>query len=133
MGSYAREQVAQLLDRLAYQVNRAARHRDEETIHDLRVAIRRFAQALRIFEQYLPRAATRKIRRKLRTLMRNAAEVRNRDIAAQLLAAAGVPSGAKVMASLRAERAQQQESLTIAIKAWNRRSFSRKWRDRLGL
>jgi CHAD domain-containing protein len=133
MEAYAREQVGHLLDRLAYQVNRAARQGDEETIHDLRVAIRRFTQSLRIFQQFLPRGATRKVRRKLRSLMQIAAEVRNRDIAVQLLVAAGVTARSGMISSLRAERDEQQRALVSAIKAWNRRSFSRKWRDRLEL
>jgi hypothetical protein len=59
--------------------------------------------------------------------------VRNRDIAVQLLAAAGVPAKAHVVAALRAGRDEQHRALVSAIKAWNRRSFSRKWRDRLEL
>jgi CHAD domain-containing protein len=133
METYAKEQVAHLLDRLAYQVGRAARQGDEETIHDLRVAIRRFTQSLRVFRQFLPRSAAKKIRRKLKTLMRIAAEVRNRDIAVQLMIAAGVPAKAGIVPVLREERNELQKALVSAIMAWNRRSFSRKWRDRLEL
>lgn len=133
MEAYAKEQVAHLLDRLAYQVSRAAKQGDEETIHDLRVAIRRFTQSLRVFGKFLPRSAARKIRRKLKSLMQIAAEVRNRDIAVQLIVAAGVPARSGIVPALRAERNEQQKALVSAIKAWNRRSFSRKWRDRLKL
>ena len=41
MREYALQQTAILLRRLAFQVNRAAKNRGADDIHDLRVAIRR--------------------------------------------------------------------------------------------
>jgi CHAD domain-containing protein len=131
--SHAREHVAHLLDRLAYQVNRAAKHADEEAIHDLRVAIRRFAQSLRVFRQFFPNAKAKKIRRKLRAVMDAAAEIRNRDIAAALAATAGVPAGAPALQALRTERERRRKALVSAIKAWSRDGVSRKWRNQLEL
>ena len=133
MEAYAREQVAHLLDRLAYQVGSAAKQGDEDTIRDLLAAIRRFSHALRVFGQFLPRDTAPKIRRKLKRLRQFAAEVRNRDIAARWIAAARVPARSPLLAALRAERDERQKALAGAIKAWKRRSFSRKWRERLEL
>ena len=53
MQRYAREQASTLLRRLAFRMNRAAKVRDADSIHDLRVAIRRFEQCLQIFHQFL--------------------------------------------------------------------------------
>ena len=47
MREYARLHTAILLRRLAYQLTRAAKSADPESIHDLRVSIRRLSGCLR--------------------------------------------------------------------------------------
>jgi len=71
-------------------VGRAAKSADAEAVHDLRVAIRRLAQCLRVFEQFFPRDKTRKIRRELKEMVDLASEVRNRDVALALVAEAKI-------------------------------------------
>ena len=132
MREYARLQTAVLLRRLAFQVNRASRCGDADSIHDLRVAIRRLSQCLRVFAQFFPGGSAKKVRRQLRGLMRIAGEVRDRDIAAELLAAAGVPRAA-VVTRLEAERRAAVHDLMLEIRRWQSQGFSRKWRSRLEL
>jgi CHAD domain-containing protein len=133
IGEYARRQAATLLDRLAYQVSRAARRSDAETIHDLRVSIRRFTQCLRVFGQFLPGGKRKKIRKKLRGAMELAAEVRNCDITIELLSAAGVSAQSQTTRTLRQRRDAAQKLLTKTVKTWNQRNFSRRWRENLEL
>lgn len=133
MRVYAREQASTLVDRLAFQIHHAAKASDADSVHDLRVAIRRFSQGLRVFAQFLPKGEPKKIRRRVKSLMDVAAEVRNRDIALELLEQSGLPSDPELVKTLAAERRQVFAELVAVIKNWNRRNYSQKWRARLGL
>jgi CHAD domain-containing protein len=132
MRDYARHETAILLRRLAYQLNRV-RNGDADSIHDLRVAIRRLNRCLRVFAPFFPGDSWKKIRRQLAGLMEAAGRVRDRDIALQLLAEAGVPAHAAVAARLAGERRKVSRELLLEIRRWKGRSFSKKWRSRLEL
>jgi len=54
--SFAVAQATRLLERLAFQINGVVHSPRPEAIHDLRVAIRRFAQALSACKGCFPRA-----------------------------------------------------------------------------
>jgi len=128
MDQFASVQVNRLLGKLVFQVRRAAKHPDEEAIHDLRVSIRRLSQCLREFRQFFPRHETKKILRQLGKVMDLAAEMRNRDSAIELV---GEPEGAaqpEFLANMRREREQAKRKLARTLAQWRRRDFSRKWR-----
>src|SRR5713226_4453576 len=133
MRDYVRQQTAILLRRLAYEVNRAAKNADDEAIHDLRVAIRRLSRCLRLFAQFYPGNSWKKIRRRLSELMDAAGEVRDRDIAAKLVARAGVLPPAAVFKRLASDRKAAVRELSAELRHWKQRSFSKKWRTQLGL
>jgi CHAD domain-containing protein len=133
MSDYALQQTAILLRRLAFQANRAARTGDAESVHDLRVAIRRLSRCLRAFSQFYPDNSWKKVRHSLHALMAMAGSVRDRDIAAEVLALAGVPAGAVVYRQLAAERRKAAQELTAELRHWKQRSLSRKWRQKLGV
>ncbi len=133
MRDHAAGQTSTLLRRLAFQANRTARHSDADAVHDLRVSIRRLAQCLRIFGQFLPRERGKKSQRRLRTVIDLASAVRDRDIAMGLLAAARIPSGSAMVQALSQERAEAERSLVGALEGWSRRGFQKKWRSRLEL
>jgi hypothetical protein len=65
--------------------------------------------------------------------MDRAGEVRNRDIALQLLTDAGVPAGAAAAGTLGRERRCAEEQLVAALKRFERRNSARTWRARLEL
>jgi len=133
MRSYALQQTRTLLRRLAFQVSQTGRRGDADSVHDLRVAIRRFSQCLRVFEHYLPKPSVRKIRHSLKTMMARAAAVRDLDIAAELLHAGGIPKHARVLGALDKERRQAEEKLLGTIRRSCRQNFSAKWRVKLEL
>jgi CHAD domain-containing protein len=133
MREYAVQQTAILLRRLAFQVNRAAKNGDAEAIHDLRVAIRRFSRALRAFAQFFPDGSGKKVRRQLARVMDAAASVRDRDIALELLAQAGIPPRSAIATRLGSERRHASHELRLELRRWRTRSFSRKWRNQLEL
>ena len=133
MRDYARLQTAILLRRLAYQLNRTDRNGDAESIHDLRVAIRRLGLCLRVFAPFFPEGSWKKVRHQLAELMQAAGRVRDRDIALRLLAEAGVPPRAAIATRLAGERRKAGRDLLLEIRRWKGRSFSQKWRSRLEL
>lgn len=126
---FARETVGQMLDQTAYHLTQASRSHDEESIHKMRVSIRRLQQGLRLFRQFLDRAEVKRIRRDLREYLRAAAEVRNRDIAMML--AAEVAPNAELVHRLDAERKAEMRKLRALLKA--RARSAGKWRAKLGL
>ena len=133
MQEYALERGSTLLRRLAFRMNRAAKLRDADSIHDLRVSIRRFEQCLRIFRDFFPGGHKKKIHRRLHKVMNVSGEVRNRDIALELLKKAGVPASSELYAKLSRERKQLQADLLDLFDHWRKRDLSRKWGARLGL
>jgi len=132
MRDYARLQTAILLRRFAFQVSRTARNTDADSIHDLRVSIRRLSQCLRIFAEFYPGNAAKKLRRQMSDLMSAAAAVRDLDIAVELGAESGLSHDAPVIQSLETERRQAARRLALTARRWNK-DFSRKWRARLEL
>ena len=132
MREFALLQTAVLLRRLAFEVNRAAKNGDHAAVHDLRVAIRRFSRNLRVFAQFYPAGSWKRIRRRLRDLMEAAGSVRDRDIALQLLAEAGVPRGALAV-RLENERRQAGIALQRELRRFRTANLSRKWRNQLEL
>jgi CHAD domain-containing protein len=133
MRDYVRQQTAILLRRLAYQVNRAAKNADEETIHDLRVAIRRLSRCLQLFSQLFPGGSSKKVRRRLSDLMDAAGEVRDCDIAAKLLEKGGGKRESPVFKRLGNDRRTAVKELVAELRRWKQGSFSKKWRAQLGL
>ena len=118
---------------MAFQLNRAERHTDPDSVHDLRVAIRRLSRCLRTFAPLYPDRFWKKIRRELAALMESAAAVRDRDMAIELLGQAGISRRAAVIARLQAERRRVAHDLSLEIRRWKSRDTSRKWRSRLEL
>jgi CHAD domain-containing protein len=133
MRLYARAQVFTLLRSLEVRMHEAAKLRDVDSIHDLRVAIRRFQQGLQIFRQFVSGGHRKKIRRRLRKIMQLSGEIRNRDIALDLLRQAGLPARSTVPARLLRERKQFQNELLALFDRWGKRNLYRKWGSRLGL
>jgi CHAD domain-containing protein len=133
IAGYASAQAAALLDRLAWQVRHTAKRCDPEAVHDLRVAIRQFLNCLRVFKQFFPDQPRKRIRRRLRALRDLAGEVRNHDIALEILASGSNPPDEELSAQLIQERARAKRELENALHQWTRRKLFRKWRETLGL
>ena len=65
--------------------------------------------------------------------MHAAGDVRDRDIALELLEAAGVRAASAIRRQLATERRDAEHALQIEIRRWSQRDFSRKWRMKLNL
>ena len=129
---FAVHQINRLLSNLAFVAHRASRSRDPEAIHDLRVAIRRFAETLRMFPEFFPRWEIKKIRKRLDRMMDLTSEIRNRDIALDYLGTEKVKDPV-LRAGLQRDRRIHEREFTRMIRRWTSRDFSAKWRSGLSL
>jgi CHAD domain-containing protein len=128
---FAREQADRLLGRLAFQVGRSIKSHNADAIHDLRVSIRRFVQALRMLKPCFRGKELRKIRRELKGIMAVAGEVRNHDIALKLLAKSKRTERASLQPKIQSGRRDAERSLITLLKSWLERKSSLKWRGAL--
>jgi CHAD domain-containing protein len=102
--------MARLPEDLAVQVRRALKSPGADQVHDLRVAIRRYNQALAVNSQDRNKSS----RRLLKQTLECAGEVRNFDIALKLI---GKIKGTKALAaSLRTRRRAAAKSLVAHLK-----------------
>jgi CHAD domain-containing protein len=133
MKEFAHSQVSTLLRRLAAQVKRTDEGADADSVHDLRVAIRRLSRALRSFAQFFPGKQWKRIRKELSKLMDAAAAVRDNDVALELIEKAGAGKRARVALTLQARRREAEAELREELQNWQGRGFSREWREALEL
>jgi CHAD domain-containing protein len=132
--SYAEAKLAARLKKISSTLRRAAKDPDDpENIHDLRVAIRRFTQALRVFKDLLDRDRVRKMRRRLKKIMDLCGDVRNHDIALEVLHAAGAPATGTLERRLRKTRSQIASDLSNRLSgsrgATMNKIRAKEWRD----
>src|SRR5215831_4632416 len=114
----ASESVARLLDTLAQQADVTAKTPGLENVHDLRVAVRRFTQALLTFRGVIPRRDARRVRRKLKVLKNRAGAVRDNDMACKTLGKCHAPGAPALLRKLAARRRGSAADLTAAIREW---------------
>lgn len=133
MKKYAQARIGALIANLTSQAKHTLENADADAVHDLRVAIRRLSRGLRAFAQFFPAKSWKPIRRELSGLMDCAADVRDRDIAMELLEKAGVPANARVFGALRKDRAAAAEGLRQALDEWGERNAVREWKGALGV
>src|SRR5262245_59865344 len=100
----APELLTTLLERLAFEVRRTRQIRDPESVHDLRVAIRRFAQAIEVFRPCFNTKHPKKIRRRLRNMIELAGVVRDCDISMAYLSKLRVPVPEALVAEFHSRR-----------------------------
>lgn len=131
MREYAKLETSALLPRLAAQVDHAAVSGDADSIHDLRVVIRRLSRCLRLFAQFYPGHSWRKLREELGHIMDAAGAVRDLDIAIALLAEAGIPRRASSVVRLSAVRRKRSSVFLAAVRRWSGHRLARGWRRKL--
>lgn len=86
---FARRETLARLERVLSEIERISVSAGEDEVHDLRVSIRRYAQAARIFGPLLP-GRSRKIAKQARVLLRAAGTVRDLDVGVDRLKKFGV-------------------------------------------
>jgi CHAD domain-containing protein len=133
IADYATMQAAARLDRIAYQMGVLRKSKGADTVHDLRVSIRRFLGCLSVYPQFFPSKESKKIRKRLKKVMKVAGDVRDRDIALHLGKQANLPKGSPVLDGLRKQRKQAAKELAGRLHPWSKRNVFPKWRRRLSL
>lgn len=133
VAEYAALQAAARLDRVAYQMGAARKSKSPETVHELRVSIRRFMSCLKVYPQFFPAKESKKIRKRLKKVMKAAGEVRDRDIALTLGKQAELSKDGPIVDGLRRQRKHAAKELAGTLQPWSKRSVFPKWRRRLCL
>ncbi|HEY1759543.1 MAG TPA: CHAD domain-containing protein [Bryobacteraceae bacterium] len=111
---------------LAVNLRRAAKDPgDPDSIHDLRVSIRRFKQVLRVFDGLFSHSP--RMRRGLREIMDLCGAARNCDIASDVLDAAGVPLDHGLRKRLKQYRAHAGRDLAKLLDKWDVHAHMRRW------
>lgn len=118
-----------LLHALDFQVRRTLKMPDAAEVHDLRVATRRFTQALVIFESCFHGA--RGIRGKLNRPMELSGDVRDLDIVLKILRGGRTGVSAKAVDRIQRERAKSQRALSEALGKIAKRGTLKAWRAKL--
>ena len=126
-GPFVAEQVDGLLRRLAYQAGRTAKSPRAGEVHDLRVSIRRFTQALAAFDSCFSSQDVGKVKRRLKKVMGLAGDVRDYDIALEMLSKFK-SAPAAILTSFRKRRKEAEQDLTAALRRWPQRRTYSKWR-----
>lgn len=129
---FAREELQARMDRVLAELNRAIQKPDDEAVHDLRVSIRRFSQALRAFAAVLPGKGARKIRQRLKVVLDAAAVVRDLDVGLELLADVGASEDDALTADLRAKRKRAELFLVGQVCLLRAEDLENDWLARLG-
>ncbi len=132
MRDFASAKTTDLLKDLVAALNAAERAPDVETVHKVRVAIRRLQQALRLFRPYLSKKGVTKIKVELRAIMDVAGELRNRDIAVELVKDAKGGSES-LIENLLAQRAEFNQEFANVLRRSARPDLALMWRSKLGL
>ena len=127
---YAAARAGGLLDTLDFQLRRAFKTPEEAQVHDLRVAIRRFGQALVVFERGFGSAAVKRIQQKLDPMMKLAGKVRDFDVVMPMLGELEPPP-VKIMTKMERRRAKAEVALTEALGEWIERGEVARWRLKL--
>jgi len=83
--SLARTKTLKNFERFSNEVARATDNPDANAVHDLRVSIRRLSQALDVFDGAVPARVRKKLEKRAGSILRAAGDVRDLDIARELI------------------------------------------------
>jgi CHAD domain-containing protein len=123
------DRVRSLLERFAFEANRTRRSPTPAAVHDLRVAIRRLDQALRVFKNDLPGKKVRRIHDRLKKVMSAAGDVRDYDIAETILFRRKGPPPDALRRKIRSGRKDAEQRALMALQGFR----VSKWCEKLEL
>ena len=131
MKQFVRLQTSERLKKLESELKNAFDlPEDPDAIHDLRVAIRRLNQTLRVFMAWLDARRVKKFRGRLKKLMERCGAVRNCDIAMEVLKAAEWQDEA-LSQGLEKERTHTHKRMCKTLRKWHHSHRAQRWREKL--
>jgi CHAD domain-containing protein len=120
------------MNRLAKELIGAARSPDDpDAVHDLRVAIRRFIESIKIFPEVFGDSASKKFRRKLKPLLRALGDVRNLDVTTGVLNAARAKPTQAIVDRLQSDKRNAQKALSELLRSWRKSETVEAWLERI--
>lgn len=131
--AFARRMTAWRLSDLDRELDRAQFDRGADAVHDLRVAARRLQYTLDCFRSMLDSPELSRLRKRVKAILAAGRFVRDRDIAMELAAEAGLGPGSELVTSLSDQRDAAAEALRSHVMRPRYRGFDQRWADRLGL
>jgi CHAD domain-containing protein len=129
MEAFAIRSTQELIDAAVFAIHDAQRLHEADAVHRMRVSIRRLQQAMRLFRQYLKRSGVKRVRRKLKRVMAAAGELRNYDIAVELVEKIGKQKAS----DLTTARLASKRALQSTLRQTTEKDLGQKWRTELGL
>ena len=129
MREFAQVQTLSLVQTVTRNIYLTADGAEAEAVHKLRVSIRRLQQALRLFEQYFPKKGAKRIRKQMRSIMEAAGELRNRDIAIDLVRG----TRPAVVAALQEQRVYARRELVHVLTGLAKPGLQASWQSALDL
>jgi CHAD domain-containing protein len=133
LSAYAREQLSARLIGLEDEWARCAEHADADSVHDLRVAIRRLDEPLRLFKRLFRKQHRKQVRAELRLNMSLAGRTRDADIARDSFARADIELSHELALHLSNERAIAESALRASLATGLGSGFGGRWREALRL
>jgi triphosphatase len=128
---FAVDQAHRQLRHLALKINRAIKSCNADAVHEVRVAIRRFTQAIAVCRTCFRETDMPKNRRRLKKIMSEAGEVRDIDVALKFIARFRVPHAVHLRSKLQSLREESARLLVAELRKWTDRRMSFKWRAAL--
>jgi CHAD domain-containing protein len=128
MELFAIAKLDELVDTAVFTLHDALRLHDRDAVHRMRVSIRRLQAALRLFEQYLHSSGVKEIRKQLKKAMRAAGDLRNHDIALELIEQKG-----KDIPAIQTSRAASKKVFRTTLRQILKKDLGFRWRLALGL
>jgi CHAD domain-containing protein len=128
---FAVGQAHRQLKHLGLQISRAIKSCNPGAVHDIRVAIRRFSQAIALCHAYFPGGGMPRHRRRLKKIMNGAGDVRNCDVALKLVSKFRVPHAVHLRSKLQTRRKESAGQLVTELRKWTGRRISFKWKAAL--
>ena len=123
----ARHLTAERVIRLAVQLRRARADRSPDAVHDLRVAARRLLTTVDCFRSVRQGSEIRALRKRAKSVLAAGRSVRDRDIALELAAKAGLDPGSSLVSTLGRQREAAADALRARIDRKRFRDFAAKW------
>lgn len=130
---HAREALKARIEKLDGQIDLALKRCGEDEVHDFRVAVRRLAQALRVFAELLPGKEARKMRKTLKPALDAAAHVRDLDVDSELLVRVGLRADHPLIEKMRQDRERGALGFLGHLYLLRSQGVPRDWLERLEL
>ena len=133
MKPFACDRLRNLLERVESEWRNCATKADADAVHDFRVALRRFGEAMRMFKALMPKAGYKQVKAERKQVMRFAGTARDVDIARESFVYSDLTIPPDLDGFLANERALAEAALRAALAVGLESSVWKRWDQALRL